>query len=319
VELILIASSYKLSEKGRKRREFMSRNRVIKILLLILIFVFGGMAFLVAAQPRKVEPVRMEKLSPRLYQILGGRGANGGFYVGDDGVLVIDAKMTKESVEQTLAEIKKITTKPIKYLVNTHSDGDHVAGNRFFPPSVLIVAHENCRREFFHPRRDGQPSEWTKPELAPFVPSLTYQQKMTIYLGSQEVELWYFGVGHTTGDTVVYFPEEKIAFLGDQIFIGRPQLIHAYKGGNSFEHVKTLRRMLDTLEAQLFCSGHAQPVDRQTIEEHIKAMQSFQKKIIRLIDQGLSLEEIKTKFTDEESRLVEVVVNEVQAMKKEKK
>lgn len=294
----------------------MAQRRIVKIALII--FIFGCLSLWLGAQQREVSPVRAEKLTERLYQLLGGRGANGGFYVGDTGVLVIDAKMTQESVQQSLAEIKKVTSKPIKYLVNTHSDGDHVAGNRFFPQNVIIVAHENCRQEFFHPRRDGQPSEWTKPELAPFLPSLTYRQKMDIYLGSHKVELWYFGVGHTTGDTVVYFPEEKIAFLGDQIFIGRAQLIHAYKGGNSFEHVKTLRRMLDTLDAQLFCSGHAQPVDRATIKKHIKKMKDFQSKIINLVEKKLSLEEIKAQFTEAESHLVEVVVNEVSTLKKKK-
>jgi len=177
----------------------------------------------VMSQQADIQPVRLEKLSEKLYQILDGRGANGGAYIGDSGVLVIDAKMTKTSVEQTIIEIKKITDKPIKYLVSTHSDGDHITGNRFFPPTVTFIAHENCRKEYFHPRRDDTPSEWHNPELLPFIPSITFRDKMDLYLGAQKVELWYFGVGHTTGDLVVYFPEEKTAFIGDQIFVGRPQ------------------------------------------------------------------------------------------------
>jgi len=291
----------------------MKRNPFTRGLGFLL--VLAGMALCISAQQRQVEPVRLEKLSDRLFQILGGRGANGGFYIGDDAVLVIDAKMTRESVEKTVEEIKKLTDQPIKYLVNTHSDGDHVSGNKFFPPEVIIIAHENCRKEFFHPRRNGEPSEWTKAELAPFLPSITFREKMDLYLGSKKVELWYFGVGHTTGDAVVYFPEEKVAFLGDQIFIGRPQLIHAYKGGNSFLHVRTLTNMLHTLEAELFCSGHAQPVDRKAVEDHIREMKRFQGKIIRFVEQGLSLEEIKKQCAENEARLAEVVFNEVKAMK----
>ena len=286
--------------------------KVMALFFSILIFSWVGLK----AQTRPVEPVRLEKLSDRVYQILGGRGANGGLYVGDNGVLVIDAKMTQESVEETLAAIKKITDKPLKYLINTHSDGDHVNGNKFFPQEVIIIAHENCRREFFHPRRDGQPSEWLKPELAPYLPQLTFRHKMDIYLGSKKVELWYFGVGHTTGDIVVYFPEEKIAFIGDQIFIGRPQLIHAYKGGNSFAHVQTLSKMLATLDAELFCSGHAAPVDRQAIKNHIQAMKKFQQKVAALIKKGLPLEEIKKQFAENEGRLVEVVFQEIKARQK---
>ena len=280
-------------------------------LIFILLFSFLIISSSSFTQQRQTPPVKLDKLSDRLFQILGGRGANGGVYVGTDGVLVIDAKMTKESVDQTIEEIKKITDKPIKYLVDTHSDGDHIYGNRFFPEAVTIVSHEKCREEFFHPRRDGEPSEWNNPELAPFLPSLTYSDRMDIYLGSKKVELWYFGVGHTKGDTVVYFPEEKTAFIGDQIFMGRAQLIHSYKGGNSFGHVKALTKMLETLDAERFCSGHSDPIDRSTVKHHIEEMKKIQAKIESLVGQGKSLEDVKKEFDESHARLVEAIFYEI--------
>ena len=283
-------------------------------ILLILFFSILLLWSQPFAQQRETPPVTLEKISENLYQILGGRGANGGAYIEDNGVLVIDTKMTKESVDQTLAEIQKITDKPIKYLVNTHSDGDHIAGNQFFPKSVTIIAHEKCREEFFHPRRDGEPSYWNDPEMLPYVPSLTYREKMDIYLGENKVELRYFGVGHTKGDTVVYFPEEKTAFLGDQIFMGRPQLIHSYKGGNSFAHVKTLTKMLKNIDAKKFCSGHSDPIDRNTVEHHIQEMKSIQGKVKSLVKQGKSMEEVKKEFPENHGRLVESIFNELKSM-----
>jgi glyoxylase-like metal-dependent hydrolase (beta-lactamase superfamily II) len=255
--------------------------------------------------------VEFKKISDRLFEVVGGRGSQGGAYIGDDGVLVIDAKMDKESVNQVIEGIKRITDKPIKYLVNTHSDGDHVVGNRYFPRTVTIIAHENCRKEFFLPGRNGAASEWTKPELSPFVPSLTFSEKMDIHLGSKTVELWYFGVGHTTGDIVVYFPEEKTAFIGDQVFLTRAQLIHSYKGGDSFEHVKTLTKMLDTIEVEKFCSGHSEMTNRAGIENHIAQMKNRQEQVIALIAKGKSIEEIKSEFGESESRLIEAIYNEI--------
>ncbi len=283
---------------------------ILRILFIALFLVFGINA-VSSAQPQEAEPVRLEKISGGLYQVLGGRGANGGCFIGKNSVLVIDAKMTRESVTQTLAAIKDVSDAPVRYLVNTHSDGDHVYGNRFFPENVLIISHENCRNEFFHPRRDGEPSEWNDPELAPFLPEMTYYKTMNIHLGDTTIELWYFGTGHTTGDTVVYFPEVKTAFLGDQIFTGRPQLIHAYKGGNSFEHVKTLSKMLETLDAETFCSGHSQPVTRNDIERHISRMKDLQRKISSMAKEGKDLEVIKKQFEEDQARLVEVIYNEV--------
>jgi glyoxylase-like metal-dependent hydrolase (beta-lactamase superfamily II) len=196
--------------------------------------------------------------------------------------------------------------------VNTHSDGDHIAGNRYLSKTVTFIAQENCRKDFFGPDRQGNPSEWNAPELSPFVPSVTLGDKMAIYLGSKKVELWYFGVGHTTGDIVVYFPEEKTAFIGDQIFLGRPQLIHSYKGGNSFEHVKTLTKMLETIEAEKFCSGHSEMTDRAAVKSHIAQMKEKQEKIKRLLKQGKNLEQAKAEFEKAEGGLIESIYNEIE-------
>jgi len=143
------------------------------------------------------------------------------------------------------------------------------------------------------------------------VPSLTFSEKMNIHLGSKKVELWYFGVGHTTGDIVVYFPEEKTAFNGDQIFLTRAQLIHSYKGGDSFEHVKTLTKMHDTIDAKKFCSGHGEMTNRAGIENHIHRIKERQEKVRALIEKGKSTEEIKNKFDENEARLIETICNEI--------
>jgi glyoxylase-like metal-dependent hydrolase (beta-lactamase superfamily II) len=284
------------------------KNAVKVIFMLVFVFLFVSNAL---GQRRAEQPVEFKKISDRLFEIVGGRGSQGGAYIGDDGVLVIDAKMDQASVDKVIEGIKQIIDIPIKYLVNTHSDGDHVAGNRYFPETVTIIAHENCRKDFFRPGRNGAASEWSKPELAPFVPSLTFSDKMNIHLGSKTVELWYFGVGHTTGDIVVYFPEEKTAFIGDQIFLTRAQLIHSYKGGDSFEHVKTLTKMLDTIEAEKFSSGHSEMTNRAGIENQIGQMKKRQEKIRALIVKGKNIEEIKSEFEESEARLIEAICNEI--------
>jgi len=280
----------------------------IGLLLLPALVLFASDSFGRQGQTQRLE---FKKISERLYEIVGGRGSRGGAYIGDDGVLVIDAKSDSKTVDEVIAGIRKITDKPVKYLVNTHSDGDHVTGNRYFPKTVTFIAHENCRKDFFQPGRNGDPSDWNKPELSPFVPSVTFRDKMDVYLGSKKVELWYFGVGHTTGDIVLYFPEEKTAFVGDQIFLKRAQLIHSHKSGNSFEHVKTLSTMLEKLDAKNFCSGHSEMTDRDGIRRHIARMKERQDKVRELIAKGKSTEKIKAEFAESEARLIEAICNEL--------
>jgi glyoxylase-like metal-dependent hydrolase (beta-lactamase superfamily II) len=279
---------------------------MIKITRIILPAAFSTLlALLSPAQQREPPPVKLTMISANLYEVLDGAGARGGAYIGDNAVLLVDSKMDKKSVDQTIAEVRKLTDKPVKYLVNTHSDGDHVRGNQYLPETVILIAQENCRKEFFHLNRDGSPSEWNKPELAAFIPSITYRERMDIYLGSKNVQLWYFGVGHTTGDTVVYFPEEKTAFVGDQVFATRPQLIHTYKGGSPLEHIKTLSKMLDTLGAEKFCSGHDEVLDRSAVRAHIDKMMGMQAKVDSLMKQGKDIETIKREFAQNEAALVE--------------
>jgi len=286
-------------------------NRNIKPILIVVLLLLVSTSF---SQRRDSQPVKFRKISSNLYEILGGRGTQTGAYIGDNGVLLIDAKMDKNSADQIIEGIKEITDKPIKYLVNTHSDGDHIVGNRYFPQTVTFVAHENCRNDFFRPGRRGTPSEWTRAELSPFVPSVTFRDKMDIHLGSKKVELWYFGVGHTTGDIVIYFPEEKTAFVGDQIFLTRPQLIHSHKGGNSFEHVKTLTKMLGTIDAEKFCSGHSEMTDRAWIRNHIARMKERQEKVKALMKQGKSVGQVKAEFEQAEGRLIESIYREVEKL-----
>jgi cyclase len=275
---------------------------------MLLIMIYS--CVILTAQERVTPPVTLEQISEKVYQINGGAGSNGGVIIGENAVLVIDAKMDEESVKQSITVIKSTTDRPIRYLVNTHSDGDHIMGNRFYPGSVTFIAHENCREDFFK-INFGRESDWGEPEFYPFTPSLTFKEQMNLWLGRDKVELHYFGIGHTTGDLVVYLPEAKIAFLGDQYFSSRPQLIHSNKNGNSFEHVRTLTKMLEALDAEIFLSGHSNPVGRDEIKKHIQAMVNRQNKVKELISMNRSLEETLENFEKNESRLVTSIYNEI--------
>lgn len=278
---------------------------------LIFFLVWLLCPYFLIAQQNAPTPVSLKKVGDKLYEVTGGSGANGGAFLGENGVLLIDSKMNRESVDQTISEIRKLTDKPIRFLVNTHSDGDHVNGNRYFPESVVFVAHENCRKEFFHPGRNGDPSMWNDPALAPYIPSVVFSNRMDLFLDPQKIQLWYFGVGHTTGDAVVYFPDEKVAFIGDQAFKGRVQLIHSYKGGNSFAHVETLQKMLASLDAEKFYCGHNEPLDRAAVESHIREMKDLQAKVTGLVKNKYNLEKIQQEFSKEHANLVASVYNEL--------
>jgi glyoxylase-like metal-dependent hydrolase (beta-lactamase superfamily II) len=138
---------------------------------------------------------------------------------------------------------------------------------------------------------------------------------MDLYVDSKRAELWYFGTGHTTGDMVVCFPDDRIAFIGDQAFRGRTQLIHSYKGGNSFRHVETLEKMLETINAEKFYSGHSEALDRIMIRSHISEMKELQNKVAGYIKNNYTLENIKKEFNKDQGNLIETIYNEILASK----
>lgn len=236
-------------------------------------------------------PLAVHQVRSNIYEVKGGSGANTGFYVGASGVIVIDAKMSDESARQMVNEIQKITPNPIEYIIITHSDGDHVNGLPGFPKGLKIIAHNNARKDMDEAFKEERQRA--------FLPNITYSEKLILFPGDKKVKLLHFGPAHTNGDTVVYFPDDKVAFLGDLLFIGRDPLIHRHKNGNSFGSVKTLKAVLE-LDAEIFLHGHGDAAGKAEIEGMIKMLEEKQAKIKSLIEEGKSLEEIKKIFNIED-------------------
>ncbi|MGB2823455.1 MAG: MBL fold metallo-hydrolase, partial [Phycisphaerae bacterium] len=216
-------------------------------------------------------------------QVSGG-GANSFFYVGPDEVLVVDAKMTTGAAGQVLAAVRKVTDKPVRRVLLTHSDGDHVNGLAGYPSSLTIISHANARRDI----AQANAAAATKLPL----PNETFAKQLNLYLGDVEVQLHYFGPAHTSGDVVAYIPSEKAAIVGDLIFVGRDPLIHAHKKGSSFGLVSVLKSLL-RLDADLFLSGHSDGVDRKTVEALAGEIEQKQAKVKALVQEGKTLDEVK--------------------------
>lgn len=264
-------------------------------------------------QPPKQEipPISVQKVKGNIYQIKGGMGANTGFFIGEKEVLVIDAKMNEDTAKQMIEEIKKLTPHPISYIALTHSDRDHVNGLVGFPQRINIISHENTRVHIDKAFQSAQ-------ERA-YLPNITFSDKLSLYpdgiLRGTRIDLIYFGPAHTDGDAVVYFPDEKVAFIGDLIFINRDMLIHRHKNGSSFGLVKVLKAILK-LDVEIFVHGHGDPATKKDIQNLIQSIEEKQIKIQTLVKEGKTLEQVKKIFNIEDRgmrwpSLVEVIYLEL--------
>jgi len=272
-----------------------------------LVFIFTLIVFPYAKAQREIPPLKMVKVTESIYEVTGGSGANTGFFIGENQVLVVDAKMSEESANMMINEIKTMTPNPIKTVILTHSDGDHVNGLSGFPKGIDVISHINTRKHM--------EEAFKEEKLKEYLPNKTFSEKMNLYLGGEKIELIYFYPAHTNGDIVVFFPEQKVAFLGDLIFLNRDPLIHKHKNGNSFGLVKTLKAVLE-LDADTFVHGHGEIAQRENIQNLITSLEKKQEKIKALIEKGKSLEEVKKEFGIEQSQsrwpsLVEIIYKEI--------
>jgi cyclase len=267
------------------------------------------------AQPlrQEVPAISVQNVKGKIYQLKGGAGANNGFFIGEKEVLAIDAKMTEDAAKQMIAEIRKLTPHPISYIVLTHSDGDHVNGLGGFPQGINIISHEKTRVHMDKAFQSAQERS--------YLPNITFSDRLSLYLGGSlrgtRIDLLYFGPAHTDGDALVYFPDEKVAFIGDLIFIGRDMLIHRHKNGSSFGLVKVLKAILN-LDAETFVHGHGDLATKKDIQNLIQSVEEKQIRIQALAKEGKTLEQVKKIFNIEDQpggmrrmSLVEVIYLEL--------
>lgn len=199
-------------------------------------------------------------------------GSNAGFIVGGTGVLVVDTFEDVAPAKQLLAEIRKVTNLPIRFVVNTHYHLDHTGGNAVFAEAgATILAHRNVRSwlrsenmKFFP---DAKPEQRARVESL-VLPDEVYTDAVDIYLGSRLVQVRYM-LGHTGGDSVVIVPDANVVFGGDLIWQKHfPNLIDA----NTADWIKTLEKLQADHSSATFVSGHgdlATPEDVRKLHDYL--------------------------------------------------
>jgi len=234
------------------------------------------------------QALSVRRLSDNVYWTQGGVGGNTGFIIDQEGVVVVDAKTTAESAKDVLAEIAKLTSKPVTHVILTHSDGDHVNGLAAFPMGLTIIAQENCKKEMENSVNSG------KAALQGHLPTQTVDKTQSLSIGGVRIDLLHWAPAHTSGDLVVYLPQQKIVFTGDIIDWANPgyPVIHLEKNGTSEGWIETVKGIL-ALDADTFVPGHGDLQTKADLQKRLANVEERRAKIKELVAQGKSLDEIK--------------------------
>jgi cyclase len=273
------------------------------LLLCILVTIaFMHTAWVVYTQNAKPPgTLRIEKVKDDLYMI-SGEGGNVAVYVTSDGVILVDDMFDRNHAD-ILAQVKTVTTQPIKYVINTHQHDDHAGGDLKMSSIAEVVAHENVRANLSDIK---QPYYEDTPGTPIGLPRMTFSDKLSIYLGGKEVRAQYFGRGHTSGDAVIYFPGLKVIHTGD-LFLGRtparpgtpaasrPPGVNIYvdyaQGGSFFEWSKTLEGTLQ-LDFDTVIPGHGPVSSRADVVKFKSDLETMRTRLVTLIREDKSKDDV---------------------------
>jgi cyclase len=246
--------------------------KLTRVHVLSALVAAGALSVAVAGQQpaqRATLPASLEKVKDNLY-IIGKSspvdrsqftGGNVGVFVTDAGVVVVDTKLAGYG-PGIIELIKTVTNKPITTIINTHTHGDHTGSNDGFPASVEIVAHENTSANMA--KMDA-----FKGEKAQFLPKKTYKDKLTLGAGKDRVDLYYFGAGHTNGDTFVVYPSLRVLQAGDMFAWKDAPLYDRSNGGSGVEHPKTIAKLVAAVkDVDTVIPGHSPVTSVKDLQEY---------------------------------------------------
>ncbi len=219
---------------------------------------------------------KIEKVKDNLYVITGSgvanrdqfSGGNSAVFVTEKGVVLVDTKLPGWG-QPILDRIKTVTDKPITTIINTHTHGDHTGSNEFFGAAVTFVAHENTRANMV--KMDAFKGDKSK-----FLPTKTYKDKLSIGSGRDQIDLYYFGIGHTNGDTFVVFPSTRTLHTGDMFAWKALPYIDTANGGSVIAHARTLANVVATVQnVDTVITGHTPMLTLNDLKEYAEFNRDF--------------------------------------------
>jgi glyoxylase-like metal-dependent hydrolase (beta-lactamase superfamily II) len=233
------------------------RNKTSARLLVWALISSGlGVAYVQAQFGQKPSKLDLVKVKDDLYVIHNDYvPGNVTALITNEGVVLVDDKFEVDH-DSILAELKKVTNQPVKYVINTHHHGDHSGGNaKLQQLNVQVLASEQAREHMVDGKQPG-------------LPTIAIEHHAHIYLGGKNVELYHFGRAHTNGDVVAYFPAHRVLAAGDMFTFGdaTPQLIDYAGGGSAKEWTRTLDSVLQ-LDFDTVVPGHGAVTTKQELRK----------------------------------------------------
>jgi len=237
----------------------------------------------------------IREIAPRVFIETKFHGANVGFIVTGEGVVLIDTPMLPRDARRWQEEIRSRTDQEILYIINTDHHRGHIIGNQYFP-TATVMAHEfawknmrsygdSFRTRLFNLYRNRIPEaveEW-KANLRIIEPEITFTDRTILFKGDKEIHMIPIG-GHTKATTVIYMPTEKLLFAGDAVVTDRPPFLSQ---GDTKQWLQALT-YLRKLNYDVLIPGHGELTGKEATEQMSEFLRMVRRKVRSAYRAGLS-------------------------------
>jgi cyclase len=275
----------------------MQKSRIVFLALPLF------MALSLFAQQQQQQPpdlskvqVKVQKLSENVY-VLQSQGATAGMgnigaFVGDDGIVLVDAQLV-ELGPKIEAALKTISDKPVKYVLNTHWHGDHTGGNAYFGKSAIIIAQDNVRKKM------ETETDRRITNLLLSLPVITFSDQLTLHLNGGELHAIHFAHGHTDGDSLVLFSQTNVVHMGDLFTNFDPPHFPAVdtendgSGGPQGEIAAAEYVLAKAPDDVKIIPGHGNVASKVELNKYLDVLKGTSAAVQAGMDQGKSLEQLK--------------------------
>jgi cyclase len=267
-------------------------SRTFKVRALATCFFLGSAFLAYTFQATPVPQLTIEKVKDDLYMIVGD-GGNVAVYVTNEGLILVDDKYDQDHA-QIMANIRKVTTQPIRYILSTHYHADHSGGNTLFSNETEIISTRNAHDSITKKIQSNAPANMVAARV-------TFTDETSVFLGGKEVRAKHIGRGHTNGDAFVYFPAHRLIHSGD-MYASAPTatpLIDYPAGGSIVEWTKTLDTLMTTFDFDEVMPGHGPMSNKAGIKAYRDRVEKIRTSTQTMIRQGKTQADVAKFMTDE--------------------
>ncbi len=262
-------------------------------LVIFVSFLVGHSAYAQQpTDPAKVQ-IKVKKLSASV-AMLEGQGGNIGVSVGDDGMFVVDDQFAPLT-PKIQAALATLSTKPIRFVLNTHWHGDHTGGNENFRAAgAVIVAQENVRKRMSVEQFIELLGKKVPASPVPALPLVTFTRDVTFHLNGDEINVFHIDNAHTDGDAIVHFKKANVIHMGDCYVSASFPFVDLSSGGNIDGFIAAADRALALANDKTqFISGHGPSTGKAELKAWRDMVVKIRERVAKAIAQGKQLADIQ--------------------------